>query len=95
MSNLSQFWTFNGKVNSYKLVKPVKGSNFKIKDFSSLILKDPMGEENQDLLSFFQEEMVEPASIVIDNKRNTIKIVFSDIDNAWQFKIRFGDFLLA
>jgi hypothetical protein len=54
-----------------------------------------MGEENQDLLSFFQEEMVEPASIVIDNKRNTIKIVFSDIDNAWQFKIRFGDFLLA
>ena len=77
------------------MVKQGKGGNLKIEDFSSLILKDPQGEENQDLLTFFQEEMIKPSDIVIDNKRNTFRIVFSNVEDVWHFKMRFGDFLLA
>ena len=94
MSNLSQSWTFSGKVN-YKLVKPVKGSNLKIDDFSVLILKDPQGEENQDIATFVKEEIAGTYSIVLDSKRNLVKIIFSNIEDAWRFKMRYGDFLVA
>jgi hypothetical protein len=93
MTKLSQSWTFNGKIKSYKLDKTSNSSDLKINDFSKLVLEDPEGEENPDISLFLKEEIKGTIQVSLGNKKTSAKFIFDNIDDAWRFKMRYGDFL--
>jgi hypothetical protein len=93
MTKLAQSWIFSGKINAYKLVKASKGLELKIGDFSKLVLEDPEGEENPDISTFLKDEITGSLQVSLDKKKTSAKLVFDNIDDAWRFKMRYGDFL--
>ena len=64
---------------------------------TSLFLADPLGEEDQEIIGWMEEEYSsQPRFFYEEDGRGRIflELVFRDIQDALKFKLKFGDYLV-